>query len=109
MLWGERPVTLRRLRALIVGLPIDGSFFRAVHPEAAWTQTHELLATLIEVTDRVHLRHLSALGAKRLPKGIDVTRPFVKPKAKRKATSADMKRMFGGAIKYAPAKEVSDA
>lgn len=94
------------MRALIVGLPVDGCFFRVVHPEAAWTQTHELLATLIEVEDRIGLRHLSALGAKRLPKGINVTRPHVQPKAKRKATSADLKKMFGGAIHYV-SKEVS--
>lgn len=107
MLWGDRPLSMRRLRSLIVGLPIDGCFFRATQPDASWTQTHELLATLIEVTDRVHLRHLSALGAKRLPKGIDIARPHVKPKAKRKATSEDMRRIFGD-VRY-KAKEVSDA
>lgn len=79
---------------------------RAAWPETAWTQTHELLASLIEVEDRVGLRHLSALGAKRLPKPLDIPRPY-KPKPKRrKATADDLKKMFGGTVRYVP-KEVS--
>lgn len=66
-----------------------------------WTTTDELLAQLIEMSDAVGLRHLSALGAKRLPKPYRVPRPFAPPKpARRKATSEDLRRMFGGAIRY---------
>ncbi len=108
-MWGEHPESLRRIRHLIAGLPRDSAFFRSAYPEVAnWTQTHELLAMLIEVTDQVHLRHLGALGTKRLPKAISITRPNVKPKPKRKATAEDIKKMFGGSVRYVP-KEVSDA
>lgn len=102
-------MTPRRLRNLVAGLPRDSAFFAAAHPEAAkWSQTDELLACLIEVTDRVHLRHLSALGAKRLPKPVTVNRPkapSAKP-ARRKATSEDLRRIFGGAVRYVATKEV---
>ena len=110
-LWGTHPVSMRRLRHLVAGLPKDSAFFRSAYPEAAnWTQTHELLATLIEVTDAVHLRHLSAITKRgtRLPKPLSITRPNVKPKQRRKATADDLKKIFGGAVRYVP-KEVSDA
>lgn len=97
------PLSLRRLRSLIMGLPTESAFVRAVRPEVTWTQTHELLASLIEVTDRVHLRHLKAYGAKGLSKGIEVPRPREKPK-RRKATADDLKKIFGGAIRYVPAR-----
>lgn len=103
-------MSLRRLRNLVAGLPRDSAFFVSAHPEAArWSQTDELVATLIEVTDRVHLRHLRALGATQLPKGIVIPRPQspAAPAPKRKATSEDLKRIFGGAVRYVPPKEVS--
>lgn len=65
--------------------------------EQRWTRTDELVASLIEVVDasgwRVVSPHLEK-GA-RTPKPLRVPRPGQR-RQKRKATSDDLKRMFGG-------------
>lgn len=78
---------------------------KAIAPERSdWSNTEELLATLIEVVDRgqlwfwdVHTKK----GAQR-PKSIEITRPGEQPakKVRRPATSAELKAFFGNAARF---------
>ncbi len=74
---------------------------RTVAPETGWTNTHELLAALIEVTDygnRLYLQVHSRKGS-RQPKPIKIRRPGEQePRGRgRQATGEEMRRFFGGA------------
>lgn len=91
---------MRRVTHLVEHLPPDSAYARA---EGVWGYTEELLANLIEVEDRGQLWWLSAHAKKgaRLPKPIVIERPYRK-RTKRKATSADLVKMFGDVAKYVP-------
>jgi hypothetical protein len=45
--FGSRHIGARRLLALVVNLPRDSALHRARDPKTSWTQTDELLATLL--------------------------------------------------------------
>lgn len=111
--WGDHPVGMRRLRALIRGLPLDSALGRSVAPHRLeWSTTEELLATLIEVTDAGNVMFFAAHskpGTPR-PRPIRVPRPGqpdgngAEPARRRRrpATADDMRRFFGGAVRYTP-------
>lgn len=96
------------MRALIEGLPPESALYRA-HTKG-WTQTDELLATLIQVVDQsnrlfvqVHSKPNSAV-----PPPIEIRRPWEpEPEAQPKPSTADdVKRVFG--LRYVgPPAEVS--
>jgi hypothetical protein len=94
-------LSTRKLGALVEHLPRESSLFLVESGGAsAWGPTDHLLASLIEVTDGVALRALSAQGAKRLPKPIRVERPAPGPRRKRRrATSEEMAAFFANARK----------
>lgn len=73
---------MRRLRALIHHLPRDSALARDIAPEsAAWTNTDELLAGLIEVTDAWFRVIVKGLGAKGLGPPVTIDRPTDAPHA----------------------------
>lgn len=52
VLWGPQHVGVRRLNALVKGLPLQGVFFRTAATNGkSWTTTDELLSVLIEIVD----------------------------------------------------------
>lgn len=47
---------MRRLRALIDGLPLDGALARSVQPDWwFWRAEHEMLAMLVEITHNMNI------------------------------------------------------
>lgn len=78
VLWGEHPMGVRRIVALVNGLPMQGAVFRdaAMHGKY-WTTTEELLATLIEVTDLTNrlLYGANAPKGKRVWDPLEIERP----------------------------------
>lgn len=84
---------------------MDGALGLALKfPNAiGWGNQEELLATLIEVVDagnRLFHKAHSKKGATQ-PKPIKVPRPADPTRKKRKATSEDLKAMFGE-VRYVP-------
>lgn len=85
-------------------LPVDSALVRAeVGPAAHWGVTEHLLASLIETVDAVSWRPVLPQVKKgwKPPPPLHIDRPVAhgvqqSRKQKRKATSADLKRMFGG-------------
>lgn len=79
-LWGDRPLSLRRLLALVGGLPRGGALDRALDPDgwgSGWTHTEELLATIAELLD-LHRRQYVVTNSKRgasKPRAIKIPRP----------------------------------
>jgi hypothetical protein len=101
VLGDDAPFGMRRLRALIEGLPPSAMFWRR---EPGWGTTEELLALNAEVTHaavRVLLAAFSRKGAS-LPKPLRVPRPWdvsrrSRPKPKRRIAEADL-AAYGGAV-----------
>ena len=73
---------VRRLLALITGLPMDAAVWREERPQ--WTTDHELLATAAEVNDAGFRAVFQALGGKPKGKPLQIEHPHRKP---RKSTS----------------------
>lgn len=97
-LWhSESAVGLRRVLALIRGLPVESSFIRDVlGDEAAWTIEAHLLANVVEVIDLA--RQGTVVGfakANHKPKAVKIPRPGSKKKQRREATAGDMVAIFG--------------
>jgi hypothetical protein len=91
-------IELRRLMALVNGLPRDAATWREEREEAErWTQTDELLAVMIEVTDMwSHLIFKAAGGKLRKPhKPIQVRRPWERERNRISLSDQDaIKRFF---------------
>lgn len=89
---------VRRVLALIIGLPPGSAIHRALDPKGVgvgWTTQEELMAVLIEVMDygnRLFYSANSKKGAKQ-PKPLYVPRPN-RSRKRRKASSQDMKAIF---------------
>lgn len=88
------PITYRRLRSLVFGLPAESNIGRETSdtpPE--WGVAEELLATLIEsidVTNRILYQANAAEDAPKVWDPIKVPRPTDKPKVRRSATAAEL-------------------
>lgn len=82
--------------ALVKGLPGDAAVWR--QDKRHWSQTDELLATLIEQSDYWQRRLLMAWGAKRLPPPPQINHPDRpgRRKADRKVTTdpAEIRQFF---------------
>lgn len=120
-MWGPEPISARRLRVLVVGIPLDGNVGREIgDPRATgWGNVEELLAGILEVVDagnRLYFRAHTKRGAQQ-PKPIKVPRPErttgeTEPvKVKRQATSEELRAFFGGAVRYTgpPLEEIVPA
>lgn len=100
---------------LIAGLPTDAALFRSMDEMGGWTVSDHLLAT---IADRLGVVAYNALvGSHADPKKLRrakppepiprPTTPHHRPRPRRRATSDDLKAMFGGgSVAYRP-KEVS--
>lgn len=64
---------VRRLLALITGLPMDAAVWREERPQ--WTTEHELLATVAEVNDAGFRALFAALGGKANGKPLRIEHP----------------------------------
>jgi len=97
--FGERPLGLRRLRALVLGLPADAMIWRRV---PGWGVDQELAAVSAEIAHssmRVQLSAYSKKGAS-IPKALRIPRPTDTDRRRprtRRATPADLAR-FGGSV-----------
>jgi hypothetical protein len=98
------------VKVLLKALPPEAAVHRSDPELGGWTITDHLLASAIDALGVVsyhalvgpHADPKKLRGVKPPPR---ITRPGVRPE-RRKATSDDLKRMFGGAAAYRP-KEVS--
>lgn len=87
--WGERPFGLRRLAALVGGLPTDSALWRAMQPElAGWGTQEELLALLCEISDATN-QILVRVNSKR---GAPAPRPLRVPRPYDRKRRADLRR-----------------
>jgi hypothetical protein len=105
VLWGPRPFGVRRVHALVNGLPIQGALFRtAITNGRSWTTTDELLATLIEITDHGNNMYYSTHSkpAAEKWKPIEIHRPTdkIEPAPDRQATPAEMWEAFEHQVIY---------
>lgn len=79
-LWGENPISIRRLASLINGLPLDSALVRSYDPKRlgrGWGTQEELLAIIAELLD-VNNRYFLSAHVKpgtQLPKPIYIPRP----------------------------------
>lgn len=120
-MWGPAPISARRLRALVVGIPLDGNVGREIgDPRATgWGNVEELLAALVEVSDAGNRLFFKAHAKKgtQAPKAIKVPRPEratgeTEPvRRKRQATSEELRAFFGGSARYTgpPIEEIVPA
>lgn len=101
----------RRVKVLIAGLPPEAALFRKMDGMGGWTLTDHLLASVIDGLGVV--AYNSLVGPHADPRRLRRIKPpatFPRPttthrRQRRKATSEDLKAMFGGGV-YRP-KEVS--
>lgn len=112
-MWGPVPISGRKLRALLKGLPLDGALGRRLEaPEAiGWTAVEELLAQTVELiyeTNRILVYvNTDKKKRQRIPDH-KVPRPKLAaalaepPAPKRPANSQEIARFFGGAVRYQP-------
>lgn len=97
---------------LIKALPPEATLFRLDEGHRGWTVTDHLLATAIDALGVVS--HHALVGPHADPKKLRSIKPpprMPRPgaheaKPRRRATSDDLKRIFGGAAAYRP-KEVT--
>lgn len=96
--WGEEALGIRRLRALIRGLPPGSAVHRALDPHSDWTANEELLASLIEVVDLGNRWFFGANTKKgsQQPKPIKIPRPRDDEKEPRKPSTPDEIQSFMG-------------
>lgn len=97
-LWGPEPLGVRRLTALVAGLPPAGSLGRDLDPflAAGWDSATELTAMVAELVDHSNRMYLMANSKKgtRLPPPLFIPRPG-QPRRRRKPTKAELKASLG--------------
>lgn len=105
---------VRRLWALVRGLPRDCALHRDIDPDAAsWGPHEELLASLIEVTDYGNRLFFSANTKKgtAAPPAVQINRPGQGPRrppeaggtpAPKMATPAEIRQFAGKHLKVVP-------
>jgi hypothetical protein len=91
----------------VKGLPSGSAVHKALDPDAwSWTNTEELLATLIEVVDLSNRLFIAAHKDKKtpLPKPLIIPRPQMAPVQTKQAMSspAELKKAAGKRIRYTP-------
>jgi hypothetical protein len=82
-------VGVRRVRALIRGLPTDAAFVRSqLGPTAAWTNDSEMLASLVELT-HANLRAKAGKKAGNIPP-LRIPRPYDRRAKRKPSTPAEL-------------------
>lgn len=102
--YGPHPMGLRRLRALIQGLPPGSAVHRSLDPQGSqWTFDTELLAALAELLDHSNRLYLAAHKNKgaQLPRPISIKRPWDTTQEPQIASGEQVKEFFAsrGAVK----------
>lgn len=96
-LWGEDWIGVRRICALVEGLPSDSALGRKGDPPGGrWSTTDELLAVLIEVVDvgnRMFLKAHTAPGTD-VGNPIHIPRPWEEDRPTRSFDPKDMQEFF---------------
>jgi hypothetical protein len=102
VLWGPEPIGVRRVYALVSGLPLDGTAARSLlYGGRAWSNTDELLATLVEMLDFNNRMTFAANVKKgtRIWEPVEINRPSQpkseEPQKREQATPAQMFEAFG--------------
>lgn len=106
---------MRRIKALVGGLPRDSALLRHLDPEGSqWNNTTELLASLIEVVDfsnRLYIVAHAKKGAK-APEPIKVRRPGEKEREESRVvsmSSPEARAFFGGGqVAFVPPSGVEE-
>lgn len=97
--WGSGRIGVRRISALVGSLPRDSATVRALDPYgsgAGWSNSEELLASIIEVIDHGN-RLLFAVHKQKsakVPKPIKITRPGARIERKQLATPEETRAFF---------------
>lgn len=97
------------MASLVKGLPQDAALYRSLPEHAGWTLTDHLLASVIDTLGVVAFNalvgpHADPKRLKKLKPPERLPRPGHRPR--RRASSDDLKRMFGGAVAYRPREGV---
>lgn len=93
--WGPGPISARRFRSLVRGLPQDSALSRELNPEwSGWGNVEELLATTIEVVDLGNRILHAAYCKEPHPDPIEIRRPGRTPERPKMATSEEMVSFF---------------
>lgn len=102
--WGPRALGVRRIRALVRGLPLDGVTIRETELDGkSWSITDELLAIQAELIDHGNRMYYSAHAKN--PGGVwkplKITRPSdERPPERTISTVEDVKQFFGDTVVY---------
>jgi len=107
-LWGKKKLSARKIFVLVAQLGPETA--TAKYFTKGWNEEKELLATLIELMGVSRAEFLAANGVKQsqLPPPIQITRPYISQRIKRKAEPSDIKQIFGeGIIIREPKEEVN--
>lgn len=92
---------VRRLGALIGGLPLEGAVARSVDPEhlgRGWTTQNELMAVIAELIDQGN-RYFFGANSKsgtRQPEPLQVPRPYKRVRPPRKQSTPKQLMAFAG-------------
>lgn len=102
VLWGSSPYGVRRIHALVAGLPPTGAMIRAAATNGQpWSVTDDLLATVIEMIDHGNRMFFSANAKKgaNVWKPITITRPVNQPsethEPKKPSSVQEIRKFFG--------------
>ena len=104
-IWGDPPMSSRRLGALIRSLPPDSATARASDPHFGWTNTDELLASLLEGVDLGNAMFYAANTGRSDWVLADIGRPWKpveEPEAPKMSSIEDVKAFFGASAVYVP-------
>lgn len=90
---------VRRVEALINGLPTDSAYSRDANPTTVgsnWGHVEELLATVAQLIDLGNRQFAMANSKRgsRMPEGIKIRRPWERT-IKRQATAAEVQALLG--------------
>lgn len=95
VLYGEDAVGLRRLRALIGGLPPGSAVHRSVDPAGyGWRNTEEMLALIAQLIDHTNRLLFARTQKGQVPKPIHIKRPWERVPERRPVASPDEVRAF---------------
>lgn len=87
---------MRRLSALVQGLPADGALARSLDPHWRWTHTDDLLILVAQLLDHGNRLAHAATQKSSIPPPIEVRRPW-EERPEPKMASVEELRSFLGA------------
>jgi hypothetical protein len=106
-IWGDPPMSSRRLGALIRSLPPDSATARATDPHLGWTTTDQLLAGLVESVDLGNAMFYAANTGRDDWVLADIARPWQpaeEPETPKMSSIEEVKAFFGASAVYVPSE-----